>query len=252
MKSSARQSLIYDYIKKHKEVSVNHVAGYFNISPLTVRRYLDKLEQNGLIYRKYGKAILSDISREELSFHSRILTNPEYKLRIAKQALPFLKSASSIFVDASTTALGVLQLLPKSQAMTVYASNSAVFHYLQDYPNIRLFIIGGELSKTDGVSLDSKITLNIAKQIFVDAAFISCSGFTNEGFFDNATTGIEVKRIILQNSAYNYLLADHTKFNAKGIFRVDDWAPIQTLICDSSFDLKTEQMLKTRGIKVIH
>ncbi|WP_033125615.1 DeoR/GlpR family DNA-binding transcription regulator [Eubacterium sp. ER2] len=252
MKSSTRQSLMYDYIKKHKEVSVNHIAKYFNISPATVRRYLDKLEKNGLICRKYGKAIVSDFSKEELSFQSRSLRNQEYKHRIARLTQPYLKSVSSIFVDASTTTLEALKLLPKSQTLTIYTSNSAIFHYLQDYPNVHLFVLGGYLSKTDGVSLDSEITLNIARQIYVDSAFISCSGFTHEGFFETATTGIEVKRVMLQNSSHNYLLADHTKFNMTGVFQVDDWDPIHTLICDSSFDPKAEHLLKSKGISVIY
>lgn len=252
MKSASRQSLIYDYIKKNNQVSSSRIAQYFNISPATVRRYLDNLEKNGLIYREYGKAIIADNRKEEFTFHSRSLANPECKHTIAKLALPYLLKASSVFFDASTTALELLKMLPKSQTLTVYASNSAVFHFLQDHPNVRLFVLGGYLSKADGVTLDSEITINVAKQIFVDAAFISCGGFCSKGFFDNATTGIEVKRIMLQNSAHNYLLADHTKFNAKGIFQVDTWDPIQTLICDSSFDKLAEQMLEKKEVCVIY
>lgn len=252
MKSASRQSLIYDYIKRHNEVSCNHIAQYFNISPVTVRRYLDRLEQNGLICRKYGKAIIADNSKGEFSFSARSLKNTDYKKKIASLALPHLLKANTVFFDASSTALELLKLLPENQSLTVYASNTAVLDYLQDYPNIRLFILGGFLSKTDGITLDSEITKNTARQLFVDAAFISCGGFSCNGFFDNATTGIEVKRIMLENSAHNYLLADHTKYNSKGIFRVDTWNPVQTLICDASFDKKAELILKQNDVDVIY
>ena len=252
MKSNSRQSLIYDYIKKHHEVSSNHIAQYFNISSVTVRRYLDKLEENGLIYRKYGKAVIVDNSKAEFSFFLRASKNIEHKNAIARLALPYLLKSSSAFFDASTTAMALLKMLPASHSMTIYASNAVVLNHLLDYPNIKLFILAGYLSKTDGVTLDSEITLNIAKQICVDTAFISCGGFSKDGFFDNATTGIEVKRAILQNSAHNYLLADSTKFNAKGIFKVDDWGPIQTLICNRSFDKQSEKLLFKKDVKVIY
>lgn len=252
MKAASRQALIYDYIKRHSEVSINHIAQYFNISPVTVRRYLDRLEQNGLICRKYGKAIIADNSKAEFTFSSRSMENTEYKRKIADLALPYLLKASSAFFDASSTALELLKLLPKNQTLTVYASNTAVLDYLHDYPNITLFILGGYLSKSDGTTLDSEITENIARQLFVDAAFISCGGFSCNGFFDNATTGIEVKRIMLENSSHNYLLADHTKYNSRGIFRVDTWEPIQTLICDSSFDKKAELLLRQNSVNVIY
>ena len=252
MKAASRQSLIYDYVKKHQEVSINYIAKYFNISPMTVRRYLDKLEKNGLICRKYGKAIIADNSKGEFSFSSRSLTNIESKKIIASLALEFLMNVSSVFLDASSTALELLKILPKSKTLTIYAVNAAIFNYLKDYPNITLFIMGGYLSKSDGITLDSEMTVNNARQIFVDASFISCGGFSCEGFFDNATTGIEVKRTMLENSACNYLLADHTKFNSNGIFLVDNWAPIHTLICDSPFDKKTEGLLVNKGVQVIY
>lgn len=250
MKSASRQSLIYEYIKKHNEVSINCIAEYFNISAVTVRRYVDKLEENGLICRKYGKALIADKSKAEFSFYSRSQKNIEYKQTIAHTALPYLLEADSVFLDASTTSMELLKCLPRSKTLTIYAANTEVVKTLESYPNIKLFIMGGYLSKSDGITLDSEITLNIARQIFVDACFISCGGFSADGFFDNATTGIEVKRAMLENSAHNYLLADHTKFNAKGIFKVDTWNPIQTLICDGSFDKKTEYILKGRGVSI--
>ncbi len=252
MKSASRQSLIYEYIKKCNEVSSSNIAQYFNISPVTVRRYLDKLEANGLIYRKYGKAIIIDKSKAEFSFHSRLLANKPYKSKIASLALPYVRNISTAFFDASTTALEVLKLLPKTHSMTIYASNTAIIDYLHDYTNINLFILGGFLSKIDETTLDSETTIHIARQIYVDAAFISCGGFSSNGFFDNATSGIEVKRVMLQNSEHNFLLADHTKYNSNGIFLVDTWTPINTLICDSSFDKKTELLLAKRNIDVIY
>ncbi|RGU89981.1 DeoR/GlpR transcriptional regulator [Clostridium sp. AF15-17LB] len=250
MKSASRQSLIYDYIKKHSEVSINHIARYFNISPVTVRRYVDKLEQNGLVSRKYGKALIADNSKAELSFCYRSMNGTEYKQAIARLSLPHLLESSSVFLDASTTVLELLKLLPRTHSLTVYTASTAILYYLKDYQNVKLFIMGGYLSHTDGVTLDSEATINMARQIFVDAAFISCGGFSAGGFFDNATTGIDVKRTILQNSAHNYLLADHTKFNSNGIFLVETWAPIQTLICDASFDKKTERLLETKEVHI--
>lgn len=252
MKSLNRQQLIYDFVKKHEEVSTNTIADYFKISPVTVRRYLDNLEKNGLIYRKYGKAILSNQKKEELSFSLRCIKNSELKQKIAENTLPYLIQSSSIFVDASSTALAALKLLPKSKPLTVYASNSVVFKYLQDYPNVRLFVLGGYLSKTDGVTLDSEITMNVAKEIFVDSAFVSCSGFSLDGFYDTATTGIDVKRIILNNSACNFLLADHTKYNVKDVFQVASWNSVHKLICDSSFHKKAECQLRSMGVDIIY
>ena len=98
MRMINRQALIYEYIKKHHEVSINHIAEYFCISPVTVRRYADKLEQNGLIHRKYGKVVIAEQSKGELSFSSRSQQNVECKQQIARLALPYLLNLSLIHI----------------------------------------------------------------------------------------------------------------------------------------------------------
>ena len=252
MNAVERQALIYEYIKKHKEVSVNYIAEYFQISPVTVRRYLDALEQNGMIRREYGKAILADYSRVEKSYWLRSRENIESKRQIAKRALPYLLNASSAFFDGSSTALELLKLLPETKAITIYAANSAVFHYLENHEHVRLFVLGGYLNRADGLTLDSEITINIAKNIYVDSVFFSCSGFNGQSIFYDGTTGVGVKQILLKNSAHNYLLADHTKCNASSVIRIDSWDFIDTLVCDSKFDKKVELKLKDKGVEIIY
>lgn len=251
MNAAKRQTLIYEYIKKHKEVSVNHIAEYFQIAPVTVRRYLDALEQNGMIRREYGKAFLVDHSKMEMSYWSRSRENIECKQKIARRALPYLMESSSAFFDASSTALELLKLLPKTKTITIYAANSAVFHYLENHEHARLFVLGGYLNRADGLTLDSEITMNVAKNIFVDAVFFSCSGFDGEGLFYNGTTGVGVRQILLKNSAHNYLLADHTKCNASSVIQIDTWETIDTLICDSPFDRKTADSIQKKGVEII-
>lgn len=252
MKFTNRQKLIYDYIKKNREVSTNSIAQYFNISPVTVRRYLDRLESNNLIIRKYGKAILSSVPDKIAPFSVRSGINEDLKQRIAKLSLPYLLNASSAFLDASSTASELLKLIPVTQQITIYTTNAAAFQYLSDHPHVRLFMLGGYLNHEDGLTLDSKLTAGIAKSIFPECAFISCAGFTKDGIFDNVNIDItNVKQIILKNTTHNFLLADHTKHNKKGIFQIASWDLIQTLICDSSFNRLTERILESKKVQIV-
>jgi len=250
MKTESRQILVYEFVRSQREVQVATLSEYFSVSPMTIRRDLDSLEDLGLIKRQYGKAVIINENMGEISFLSRHQTNQTLKHKIALTAIKHLKNASSIYTDGSSTAYEFISSLPPSRQLTVFTNSTAVLQYLQNRPNITIFIIGGFLTKNTS-TLDSEISINIAKSIFVDATIISCSGFTTQGLFNNGITGSQVKRIMLENSHHNYLLADHTKFNTKGIFLLNTWDKIDTLICDQEFDPKATKQIQDQGVEVV-
>lgn len=250
MKTEARQILIYELIKSQGEISVAGLSEHFGVSPMTIRRDLDALEQSRLIKREYGKAVLLDDTKKEMSFDSRYQVNHSLKRQIALMAIQHLKNVSSVYIDGSSTAYEFIQALPSTKRLTIFTNSAAALQYLRECPNINTFVIGGLLAK-DNSTLDSEISVNIAKNIFVDATIISCSGFSTQGFFNNGITGSQIKKIMLENSQHNYLLADHTKYNTQGVFLLNTWDAIDTLICDRPFDPKAAKIIENHGVEII-
>lgn len=250
MKTEARQILIYELIKSRGEAAVSLLAEHFCVSAMTIRRDLDALEQSALIRREYGKAVLLDDSKKEMSFSSRYQVNHALKRQIALMAIKHLKNVSSIYIDGSSTAYEFIHALPSNKRLTIFTNSAAALQHLRECPNINTFVIGGLLDK-DTSTLDSEISVNIAKNIFVDAAIISCSGFSTQGFFNNGITGSQIKKIMLENSQHNYLLADHTKFNTQGVFLLNTWDAIHTLICDQPFNKKDAKIIENHGVEII-
>lgn len=250
MKTEARQILIYELIKSQGEVTVALLAEYFAVSPMTIRRDLDALEHSSLIRREYGKAVLLDDSKKEMPFNSRYQVNHMLKRQIALTAIKYLKNVSSIYIDGSSTAYEFVHALPPGRRLTIFTNSAVALLHLRECPNISTFVIGGLLDK-DTSTLDSELSVNIAKNIFVDAAIISCSGFSTQGFFNNGITGSQIKKIMLENSQHNFLLADHTKFNTQGVFLLNTWDAIDTLICDQPFDTKAAKIIENHGVQII-
>lgn len=249
MKPEERQIAIYHMIKANKEMSIEALSERFGVSTMTIRRDLDKLEHSQLIYRVYGKVHIMDGTKVESSFSHRETINLERKQKIARTASKYLDQIQSIYVDGSSTAYEFVKQLP-DLPLTIFTNSVAMIQLLRSKKGIRTFVIGGFLSKNLN-SLDDATSVDISKQIYIDATFTSCAGFSVEGSFNNGITGSAIRRVMQKNSSCNYLLADHTKFNAQGIFLLNSWDVIDVLITDEPFDKPAMDVIRSHNVKIV-
>jgi DeoR/GlpR family transcriptional regulator of sugar metabolism len=233
MKTETRQVEIYNLIKTRKSIDVVSIAELLGVSAMTIRRDLQCLETSKLIKRSYGKAQIIDGTQGEIAFEQRQNMNIPFKQKIASIAVQLLTeyNIKSIFVDSSSTILEFIKILPPYYELTVFTNSLPAINNLQDKPWIKLFIIGG-FYRSETVSFDDLSSTDLCRHIFVDATFTSCSGLTEEGIFNSGANNSEIRRIMQMNSKFNFILADHTKFNHQGIFRLNTWEKIDTLITD--------------------
>lgn len=249
MNSEVRQIMVYDMIKEHGEVDVSALSDHFEVSPMTMRRVLKKLEEGNLIERSYGKARVIDTSKRETSFDERLVYNQSGKARMAEIALTFLSGGKikSFYLDGSTSAVALAKAIPKNMSFTIFTNSIPVLEVLKIKPWIKTFAIGGFLDH-DSYAFNDLSSEDQCKQIFVDASFTSCGGFSEKGLFNNGFSGTQIRRIIMKNSTTNYLLADNTKFNVQGVFLLNTWEVVDTLITDQPLPEKFLQQLREYGV----
>lgn len=252
MNSETRQISIYEMIKTNKEMSVNTLAHCFGVSAMTIRRDLDQLEHSKLIERVYGKAKIADESKTELSYSMRKSMNLASKQKIALQAAKFITDHDirTIYADGSSTAMELLKVLPPSRSLTVFTNSIVAVNLLLPKTWIDTFVIGGFLNREIS-SMDDITSADLCKQIYVEATFTSCSDISADGMFNSGTTGMEIRRIMMKNSQHNYLLADHSKFNSRGIFLLNTWDKVDTLITDEKPEAAFIKALKKYGVNII-
>lgn len=250
MKTEARQIAIYNLIKANKEMTVAALTEYFDVSSMTIRRDLDDLEQAKLIQRAYGKAFITDSEISESSFEHRAAQNLGSKQKIAHLALSFLESVQSFYVDGSSSAYEFIKLLPSNRSFTVFTNSVASLNLLMKMSWVNTFVIGGLLCK-DKNTLDDDSSVLVANRIFVDATFTSCSAFSAKGTLNNGITGTHIRQALMKNSYHNYILADHTKYNARGIFLLNPWEKIDALITDEAPEREFAEELQKVNTKIV-
>ena len=250
MEVSQRRRRVFETVKARGEVHVQALIDELGVSGMTVRRDLSVMEQQRLIRRAYGKAIwIADDYYEVTSFEARCAAQREAKQRIAKLAAEHLRGVSSLFVDGSSTCRELVCRLPRDQKMSVYTNSLAAVQVLRSMPWVKTFVLGGFLTE-DQNSLDSDATVSLVKSVYVDAAFVSCSGFSTRGLVNNGLSEARLKGIMMDNAERTYLLADHTKWNARALFDISRWERIHTFITDAAVDATLMKTLRAKNVRV--
>lgn len=251
MNGDLRRLRIFEAIKNRREVSVQTLIDELGVSGMTVRRDLTLLEEQRLIRRDYGKAIwIANDYYESVSFETRCVAHQEAKKRIAALAVQCLEDVNTLFLDGSSTCREFAKSLPQNRKLTVYTNSLAAVQILRGMPNIQTFVLGGYVTE-DRNSLDGDLTLNIAKSVCVDATFVSCSGFSARGLVNNGLPESRLKGVMMGNAEHTYLLADHSKWNARALFNISEWERIQTFITDQAIDASLRRILIAKHVEVL-
>ncbi len=110
-----RREKLLRLLQANTFASVESLSERLYVSPLTVRRDLDALQEAGLVERMHGGARSIQVSRmdkSEISFYTRQNTQIAEKQAIAQAALHLLAPDEVLIVDASTTGYYFARAIP--------------------------------------------------------------------------------------------------------------------------------------------
>jgi len=251
-----RKSEILDLLERDKKVDVSKIAARFGISKETIRRDLRDLEQEGLLTRTHGGAVLnSDTRKENSEFPLRVrgMRNSEEKNKICQRAAQLIQDGDTIFIDNSSTTLHLLKYINRNMHVTVITNSIQVLLESAQIDNSHILLISlGGIFRPSNISTYGNISIEAGKTFYPNKAFISCSGIHPTTFLtDTSVYEVETKRSMMQQSTQTYVLADHTKFTKGGTVFVSDFSPITAIITDNGADPELLQFLNAYDVDLI-
>ena len=98
-----RKKIIVDYVKKNEFVDIAYLKNTLDVSEMTIRRDLRKLEADNSLVRVLGGARSIPSGMYEDPVEKRVKFHAEEKERIARYAASMVNEGDSIFMDASST-----------------------------------------------------------------------------------------------------------------------------------------------------
>lgn len=221
----------YINLLAQKPYSVKELAEKLFISEPTVRRDLAFLQKKELLSCKRGIVTLKTNSPDQrIPLFIRHLEQNEAKQIIARKAVAHIKDGYVIMLDASTTAFHLLPFLTEFKNILVI-TNGAKTALEAASMGIRTICTGGEmtLESFSYIGPDAEETLD---KYNADIAFFSCRGINDKKATDNSIMENNLRRIMIKNSKFKFLLCDKSKFQKTYLNTLCNIDDIDGLITD--------------------
>ena len=207
---SERQQELLALLKKEKSMRVSAIASKLFTSESTVRRDLTALEQEGLVRRTFGGAVLCETEHTDEPLVIRNAKNTRAKGEIARRAAEHVRDGMVIFLDGSSTAAHLSPYLARFHDLTVVTNSPATSIALGEC-GIRNFCTGGELSHLS-VSYTGAYAVQFIGDFNADIAFISCRGLSDEGVLTESNVEfVHIKRQMMKNARRRIFICDKSK-----------------------------------------
>src|SRR5699024_4871557 len=99
MMVSERRNIIMKLLKKKKRINVKEQALEIDESEKTQHTQLNQVEQDELMTRTHGGAVLSEVKENDTSFSVRSRRNINEKIKIAEKAIETIENKQCIMLD---------------------------------------------------------------------------------------------------------------------------------------------------------
>lgn len=192
----------------------------FGISPMTARRDLSILADNGFARRTHGGAVLPELAAHEDSFQRRLNQSVDAKLRLAGVVAQTVASEETLFVDSSSTAYFVVrEILAAGVRVTLLTNSQPVMTLVgaADNPLVELIGLGGRFRKLTSSFVGPETVQSISKY-FADRVIFSVKAIEPSGYLtDPDPDEAAVKRAMIMRSRNVTVVSEATKFDGHGL-----------------------------------
>ena len=150
-----------DELYAQQIVTVQALAEKLQVAPMTIRRDLHVLEQQGLVKKSHGGAVLAESSVQEAAYHNRQQVHRKEKQKIAAAALAEIDDAMCLYLDAGTTnyELAFLMARKKWNTLTVVTNDLVIAQTLATAQGMTVVILlGGKIDASSGAVCEMSAT----------------------------------------------------------------------------------------------
>ncbi len=245
-----RRRAILDIVNREGRALVKVLAPQFTTSQVTIRKDLEVLHTQGLLYRTHGGALpirtgaLLDPSLREKEKHHR-----KEKLRIAQAAAQLVKEGQSVVLDSGTTTTCIAHALRDFRNLTVITNAVNIAAELAGTA-IEVVLTGGIL-RENSFSLVGPIAEESLRRLSADLLFLGVDGFdVRFGLTTPNLLEAKVNRVMVEISRRTVVVCDSSKFGRRSLSLIVPPSAVHQTITDGRIPKADLGALEDAGIEV--
>ena len=247
-----RRNAILEKLQAERRVVVSELSQIYKVSEETIRRDLEKLENDGFAIKSYGGAVINENANVDLPFNIRKKRNVISKQKIAEVISSRIKDGTSIMLDASSTAVYIAKALKERKNLTLITNSIEILIEMFDTPNVNVLSTGGAM-REGSFALVGPQTDKMLNSYHVDMAIVSAKGFDLEtGLTDTEELHANNKKTMLHAGREQVLAVDSSKFGKTAFTEIGTLEDISMVVTDAKPDEVWLQAFKEYGIECIY
>ncbi len=245
---------VKNLISHEKVVTVERLSKAFNVSPITARRDLERLDREGFLKKVHGGAVYKYTIEAEPIFSEQIKLHKEEKSNIAEEASKRINDNDVVILESGSTCLAIVKYLRDKRNIKVSTAGIPIANELWKLSmikkDIEVSVCGGTVRSNSSIYVGPH-AINFFDSINADISFLSPVGISIEKGISTATEfDAEIMRAIMRCSKKKILIGDSSKF---GKFSYINFAPLNSfdeIITDRSLDRKCYKKIRDTGINI--
>lgn len=225
-----RIKIIKNHLLKERKVSTGRLSELLSVSEVTIRRDLEKLENEGFLERTHGGAVLLEYIEEEVVEEDADIMSMDQRREIADTAFHLVSDNDTIMLTDGKTNLQIAKRIKEKNNLTVLTNDIRIAMEFSDSSN-NLIMLGGDL---DVYAVYGQMAINNIQNFYLNHLFVEVDGISDQ--IGLTVTSIK-KATFIQNAIKlaecTAVISLSKNFGEKSLYRVGDLDLVHKVITDS-------------------
>lgn len=239
-----RANRIMELLRRTGTAQASTISELLQVSLVTVRKDLQRMEGEGLLHRIHGGAAIRDV---QAAYDPRMSAME----KIAEAAAREIKAGDCVIMNAGNTTLLTARKLLERKGITVITNSIAIARELVQQVGIKLIFLGGEVNAeavfTYGWDAVTQLEQYKANKLILSVSGLSCSS----GLTTRHMEAADLLRRMIARTETVIAVADDTKIGFESFYHVGDLKAVDKLITNVTADTEQElEKIQAMGIHV--
>ncbi|WP_156724789.1 DeoR/GlpR family DNA-binding transcription regulator [Streptomyces apocyni] len=275
MSKHERWSRLLELLAAEGRLDVEDAATALEVSPATIRRDLDELDEQQLLVRTRGGAIAHGVSYE-LPLRYKSSRHTVEKQRIAAAVAELIGEGDVVGLNGGTTTTEVARALAlraggsgggrggggrggggrresldmSAPSFTVVTNALNIAGELAVRPQIKIVVTGG-VARPQTYELVGPLTVGVLNEVFLDVAVLGVDGVDPQlGVTTHHEDEASISRLFAERARRVIVVTDSSKMGQRAFARICGLDRIDVLVTDSALPADMAARLTEAGIKV--
>jgi DeoR/GlpR family transcriptional regulator of sugar metabolism len=237
MFKAERVQKIKEVVYNRKQVDVATLSALLNVSGVTIRSDLERLEKSGFLMRTHGGAVLNETSTSQDDVNSILLGKTiqfdKRKESIGMTAAALIGEHEWIFLGPGETCYYIAKQLAARKNINVVTCNIHVINVLLGSPQINVIVAGGGLNHKRGCFMGD-IFVKSVENYYIRKAFFSIAGADFQAGYTAPDEGeMNLIKSVSKRAREMIYLIDSARFGSISFVSVGGLQGASAVISDS-------------------